>query len=133
MTTKSGRAMRAVGALVKGPFQEEEVRELAVSLRRQLGEAPDVALLFVSGDYQPFLSDLLELVTIHGQVRLLAGCTASSVIGEGREWEDRAGLSLCFLSLPGCRVTPLVLKDSVTQAVADPGEFGQSPGLPGLL
>ncbi|CAF0705281.1 Small ligand-binding sensory domain FIST [Candidatus Methylacidithermus pantelleriae] len=112
--------MRGVGCLKTGVFEEGEVRKVACSLREQLGQPPDLALLFASPEYRSFLPDLLELVTIHGQASVLVGCTGSSVIGEAKEWEDRPGFSLAFFSLPGCRLTPFPLLEPRGEGLADP-------------
>ncbi len=65
------------------------------------GAQPDLLLAFVSNDHSARYGLLPELVAATFPNALLLGCSAESVIGGGREIEDRPGLSLTAAVLPG--------------------------------
>jgi small ligand-binding sensory domain FIST len=70
---------------------------------------PDLAFLFCSdahaGAYERIACELREAMPS----ALLVGCSARSVIGAGREIEDRPGLSLTAARLPGVTLSPMRL------------------------
>jgi small ligand-binding sensory domain FIST len=91
---------RAASRLVLHPFDEQRVRDTAAELRAEVGR-PSLALAFVTPDYLAHLADFQELVTIHGHVTQVVGCTGSGLIGTACEAEMASGFSLLFLTLDG--------------------------------
>lgn len=49
----------------------------------------------------PDAAQVLEVLAVHAQIPLLAGCSSTSLIAGEREIEDDAGLALGLYSLPG--------------------------------
>ena len=94
----------AYGELVLGAFEEQKVQEAARKAREHLGGKADIAFLFVSCDLESALPDLIELVQIHGHCPRVVGCSAGGFIATGKEEEDKVGISLLFLRLPGSEV-----------------------------
>jgi small ligand-binding sensory domain FIST len=102
--------MKWASALSERAETAAAVGETAAALARQLGDdEPDLVVAFVS----PHHADAYEAVPVGVQAAfpraLLVGCSASGVIGAGREVESRAALSLTAASLPGVRLRPLLL------------------------
>ena len=74
------------------------------SVATRLGEsAPDVIVAFVSPEYDEITS-LPELVAARWPGALLFGCSASGIIGGGREVEQSRGVSVTAGVLPGVSV-----------------------------
>ncbi len=89
----------------------------AASLKARLGEAqPDLLLAFVSREHRSRYQRLPELVAGTFAGALLLGCSAESVIGGGREIEDRAGLSLTAAVLPGVTLRPFHVGPDLPEA-----------------
>jgi small ligand-binding sensory domain FIST len=97
--------MRWASAISEQPEPRAAAREVAERIRAGLGgERADLAVVFCSprerDDYRRIAGALRAEL---GEAALV-GCSARSVIGAGREYEERAGLSLTAASLPGVRV-----------------------------
>lgn len=79
--------------------------EVLAGVGEALGDAPDVAFLFFGA------RDEAETLAARVQAGLgsgvLVGCSARSVIGAGRELEDRPAVSLSAARLPHVTVRPL--------------------------
>src|SRR6266487_397670 len=92
----------SVAAHWAGGFDEAELRVWAEKLRARL-KAPrvDLGLVFLSPKFFGVAASILELMRVHAQVPLLAGCSSTSLIAGSEEVEDQAGLVLGLYSLPG--------------------------------
>jgi len=95
----------SVAAHWAGPFDEMALRNWAVALRSRL-DAPhvDLGLVFLSPRFFPEAAQILEILRVHAQVPLLAGCSSGSLIAGAEEIERDAGLVLGLYSLPGVRL-----------------------------
>jgi small ligand-binding sensory domain FIST len=90
----------------------EAVDECALKLRGGLDDArPDLVVGFVSAEHGPGYDGVPALVREALGGRVFIGCSGGGVIGEGREVEHRAGLSLTAAVLPGVRLTPFHVED----------------------
>ncbi|HYV32394.1 MAG TPA: FIST N-terminal domain-containing protein [Candidatus Binatia bacterium] len=92
----------SVAAHWAGGFDEAALRVWAEKLRARL-KAPrvDLGLVFLSPKFFGVAASILELMRVHAQVPLLAGCSSTSLIAGSEEVEDQAGLVLGLYSLPG--------------------------------
>ena len=92
----------SVAAHWTGDFDEGILRNWVEKLRARL-QAPgvDLGLVFMSPRFFDMAPTILELIRVHGQVSLLAGCSSPSLIAASEEIEDEAGLALGLYSLPG--------------------------------
>src|SRR5262245_12744602 len=92
----------AVAAHWAAGFDEAGLQSWAENLRSQL-LAPRVSLglVFMTPKFFPRAAQLLELLRVHAQIPLLAGCSSSSLIVQDREIEEDAGLVLGLYHLPG--------------------------------
>ena len=92
---------------------EADLAEAFTQVREDLASGlnwpPDLLLLFLTPHYQDQIADLPGLVETPGPARTL-GCTATGVIGGGREVEDRACLAATAAVLPGTAMTPFHLQ-----------------------
>lgn len=92
----------AVAAHWDSPFSEAALQHWAEQLRNRLSAHPvSLGLVFISPRYFSHSKQILEIVRVHAQVPLLAGCSSPSLIVGGEEIEENAGLSLGLYSLPG--------------------------------
>ncbi len=78
-------------------------------LVQQLGESPDLLLVFVTPHFEDQTRRLPELVAARVSPGLLLGCTAVGVIGGGREVEERCAVVAVGASLPDVTMTPFRL------------------------
>ncbi len=111
----------SVAAHWSGGFDEGGLRVWAENLRQQL-RAPHVSLglVFMTPRYFPHAKQVLEILRVHAQVPLLAGCSSSGLVANAEEFEDDAGLVLALYSLPGA-----VLKEVYfTQAQVEEANAG---------
>ena len=111
----------SVAAHWSGGFDEGGLRVWAENLRQQL-RSPHVSLglVFMTPRYFPHAKQVLEILRVHAQVPLLAGCSSSGLVANAEEFEDDAGLVLALYSLPGA-----VLKEVYfTQAQVEEANAG---------
>ena len=83
-------------------FDEGRFGAWAAKLRSRLkGPRPDLGLVFMTPRYFDVAAQILELIRVHAQLPLLAGCSSASLIAGGEELEDQPGVVLGLYSLPG--------------------------------
>lgn len=92
--------MPFASALSEHPLPTHAVGEVVGTVLEALGEAPDVAVLFVSAGHTGALEDIASAVRQLIRPRVLVGCTAGAVVGGDREVEDHAAISLFAGRLP---------------------------------
>lgn len=85
----------------------DAAEEVAVAVRDGLDGPPDVAFLFFGAPYARAAERLAARVRAVLGGGVLVGCSAQSVIGAGREIEDRPAVSLTGARLPHVEVRPL--------------------------
>jgi len=85
-----------------GDFDEAGLRQWAEKLRAQL-DAPQVSLglVFMTPKFFPHAEQVLEILRVHAQIPLLAGCSSSGLISGAQEIESAGGIVLALYSLPG--------------------------------
>lgn len=87
-----------------GGFDEAGLRAWAEGLRRQLAGPPHLGLVFLTPALFPHAAAILEVLRVHAQIPLLAGCSSTSVIANEREFENDDGLALALYHLPGAEL-----------------------------
>src|SRR5579884_1348566 len=82
-------------------FDEPGLQQWAAQLRAKL-HAPRVSLglVFMSSKFFDKAEQVLEILRVHAQIPLLAGCSSESLIANESEIEDNAGIALALYSLP---------------------------------
>src|SRR5271167_1570351 len=95
----------SVAAHWRGDFDESAFQAWVERLRGQL-RAPRVSLglVFIAPRLFPHAGQLLEILQVHGQIPLLAGCSSSSLIAGADEVEENAGVAVGLYALPGAEL-----------------------------
>jgi small ligand-binding sensory domain FIST len=92
--------MRWASAASELPDADAAAEEALAGVVASLGEAPDLALVFCGSDHSASAVRLADRVRAGLDGALVVGCTARSVIGAGREIEERPALSITAARLP---------------------------------
>jgi small ligand-binding sensory domain FIST len=123
----------SIAAHWTGGFDEAGLQRWAENLRRQL-RAPRVSLglVFLSPRFFPYAKQVLEILRVHAQVPLLAGCSSRGLIVGHQEVEDNAGLTLGLYALPGADLKAFHFTQAQVEEANGPGywhlETGIEPG-----
>jgi small ligand-binding sensory domain FIST len=97
--------------LSEHPSTREAVAEVAGQLLEGLGGEPaHLVAVFATPHHAPVFGDVVDLLRHAFEDAVVIGCTASGVVGTGREVEDGPGLSVWAASLPDARLTPVHLE-----------------------
>jgi small ligand-binding sensory domain FIST len=119
--------MRCASALSTSRSGATAVREVLDRAGEALaGEPADLAVAFVSPHHAGNLDELAARVRERGFARHLLGCTGESIVGEDREIEGAAAISLWALRAPGVALTPL--RPTADESALD--RLGPAPGEP---
>lgn len=92
--------MPFAAALSEHPLATHAVGEVVGEVLDRVGPAPDLAVLFVGAPHAGAVEDIAGAVRRLLQPRVLIGCTAGTVVGEAREVEDGAAISLWAGRIP---------------------------------
>lgn len=108
------QTMKWASAISTQTSLEAAVQEVAAQATAQLGEVPDLAIVFVSTAFASEYTRLLPLLRQRIQTPHVVGCSSSGVIGmqliqTPLEAENQPALSLSLAVLPGVEVMPFHL------------------------
>jgi small ligand-binding sensory domain FIST len=92
--------MPFAAALSEHPLPTHAVGEVVGEVLEALGEAPDLAILFVGAAHTGAIEDIAASVRSLLGPRVLVACTAGTVVGGDHEVEDLPALSLWAGRLP---------------------------------
>ncbi|HEY8057679.1 MAG TPA: hypothetical protein VID94_02965, partial [Acidimicrobiales bacterium] len=81
-------------AISEHPLTTQAAGEVVGEVLEQVGEGPDLAVLFVTAAHLGLMAEIAETVRTALRPGALIGVTASSIVGGGREVEDRPAISL---------------------------------------
>jgi small ligand-binding sensory domain FIST len=111
-------------------FDERELQKWAENLRGQL-QAPRVSLglIFMSPKYFPHAKQILEILRVHAQIPLLAGCSSQSLIVGEEEVEQNAGITLALYSMPGADVKAFHFTQEQVEEANGPGYWPLETGI----
>jgi small ligand-binding sensory domain FIST len=123
-------AEHAVASHWSGEFDEAALRAWVENLRAGL-RAPRVSLglFFLSPRLFPHAEQILEILRVHGRIPLLAGCSSTSLIADGQEVEDNAGLVLGLYSLPGADLKACHFTQGQVEEANGPGYWQMETGV----
>ena len=119
----------SIAAYWSDGMDEDGLAAWARRLRSRLpAKEVSLGLVFMSPKFFPQAQAVLEILRVHGQIPLLAGCSSSALVAGSEELEAAGGLVLALYSLPGatlkaCRFTQEQL-DQATEENFWPVEFG---------
>lgn len=113
-------------------MNEDGLAEWARQLRARLpAQKVSLGLVFLSPKYFSRAADILEILRVHAQIPLLAGCSGGGLVANAEELENADGLVLGLYSLPGAKLQGVRLTPEKIAAADDkdfwPGETGMSP------
>ena len=120
----------SVAAHWAGDFDESGLQLWAENLRKQL-TAPRVALglVFMSPKFFPHAKQVLEILRVHAQIPLLAGCSSLGLIIGQEEIEENAGLMLGLYALPGAELQALHFTQEQVEEANGPGYWRLETGV----
>jgi small ligand-binding sensory domain FIST len=120
----------SVAAHWAGDFDESGLQLWAENLRKQL-TAPRVALglVFMSPKFFPHAKQVLEILRVHAQIPLLAGCSSLGLIIGQEEIEENAGLMLGLYALPGAELKALHFTQEQLEEANGPGYWRLETGV----
>lgn len=123
----------SIAAHWQAGFDESGLQKWAENLRWQLG-APGVSLglVFMAPHFFAQARQILEILRVHAQVPVLAGCSSQGLIVGEQELEEQPGLSLALYYLPGTEVKAFHFSQEQVEEANGPGywrmETGVEPG-----
>ncbi len=110
---------RSSSRLLSGTFDADRIEDLAIECRDELGADPSVVFAFVSPDWKANVSELGEILQIHGHCPMVLGCSTDGLVGVGEERENTSGMTLLFLYLPNTELQSEIIMDSDTDKSED--------------
>lgn len=125
--------MKWASTVAEGTQLDEVVGLTAQRLLEDLGEFPDLVVVFPSAHYRGDYANLSGMIADKLGDCLVFGCSASGVIGGGREIEEGAGFSITAAVLPGVKLTPrYMVQSSVPEPHLGPAAWEALIGVPAV-
>jgi small ligand-binding sensory domain FIST len=120
----------SVAAHWRDGFDEAGLQKWAADLRAELS-APQVSLglVFMSPKLFSQAKQVLEILRVHAQIPLLAGCSSQSLIAGGEELEENPGLALGLYALPGADLKTFRFTQEQVEEANGPGYWRLETGL----
>ncbi|MBW8864558.1 MAG: FIST C-terminal domain-containing protein [Verrucomicrobia bacterium] len=120
----------SIAAYWSDGMDEDGLAAWARRLRSRL-PAKDVSLglVFLSPAFFPHAQAVLEILRVHAQIPLLAGCSGSALVAGSEELESAGGLVLALYSLPGARLKGLRLTQEQVEAADNENYWPVESGL----
>jgi small ligand-binding sensory domain FIST len=120
----------SVAAHWAGDFEEAGLQKWAEDLRRQLtARKVSLGLVFMSPRFFSRAKQVLEILRVHAQIPLLAGCSGQSLIVGEHEVEQNAGLTLGLYALPGAELEAFHLTQEQVEEANGPGYWHLETGI----
>jgi small ligand-binding sensory domain FIST len=114
-----------------GEFDERGIQSWAERLRRELGDhRPSLGLVFMTPRFFAQARQVLEIIQVHAQVPLLAGCSSQGLIAGAEELEENAGLALGLYGLPGADLKAFHFRQNQVEEANAPGYWQLETGIP---
>lgn len=112
--------MRFAASMSEHPIATHATGEVIGEVLEQLGDAPDLALVFVTAPHAGVLEDVAHTIRDVLHPGTLLGVTAVSVLGGDHEVEEQPAIALWAAHLGG-PVTPVRLDTSTSAGIAISG------------
>jgi len=122
----------SIAAYWSDGMDEDGLADWARRLRTRL-RAPEVSLglVFMSPKFFPHSKQVLEILRMHAEIPLLAGCSSNGLIANAEEIESAGGLVLALYSLPDANLKGVRFTQEQLDAADDknywPMESGVAP------
>ena len=122
--------MKWASAISEISTLQEALEQCAASIRDQLGEAPQLAVAFVSPHYQPDYARVGPMLNDLLGAEHSFGCSGGGIIGAGLEVEQRPAVSVTAASLPGVDIEAFHLDgDKLPDLDAGPDKWTELLGV----
>ena len=113
-------------------MNEDGLADWARRLRARLpAKEISLGLVFMSPKFFPNAEQVLEILRLHAQIPLLAGCSGGGLVANAEEIESAGGLVLALYSLPGAKLTAVRLTQEQSETAGGknywPVETGVAP------
>src|SRR5688500_2771104 len=119
----------AVAGHWKGEFDEAGLQRWAEQLRGGLNGKPSLGLIFMTPRFFPQAKQVLEIVRVHAQVPVLAGCSSQALITGSEEIEEGGGISLALFHLPGAELQAFHFKQEHVDECNGPAYWHHETGI----
>src|SRR5688572_12318998 len=119
----------AVAGHWKGEFDETGLQRWAEQLRAGLSAKPSLGLVFITPRFFPHAEQVLEIIRVHAQVPLLAGCSSQALIHGGEEIEEGGGISLALFHLPGAKLEAFHFTQANVDECSGPAYWHHETGI----
>jgi small ligand-binding sensory domain FIST len=95
----------SIAAYWSDGMNEDGLADWARRLRARLpAKEVSLGLVFLSSKFFPDAEQVLEILRVHAQIPLLAGCSGGGLVANAEEIENAGGLVLALYSLPGAKL-----------------------------
>jgi|TARA_B100001094_G_scaffold260619_1_gene261150 small ligand-binding sensory domain FIST len=102
-----GNIMHWYSAVSNSPSLEIALEDVTREILKKLdGKNPDLGFVFISSHHSSEYEQITEKIKSKIPFKTILGCSASGVIGEGKEFEYLPGISLTAGILPDVTFTP---------------------------
>jgi small ligand-binding sensory domain FIST len=120
----------SIAAHWQDDFDESGLQQWAEDLRRQL-PAPQISLglVFMTPRFFPHAQAVLEILQVHARIPLLAGCSSTSLIAGGNEFEENPGLVLALYDLPGATLQGIHFTQEQIAEAGEPAYWPVETGI----
>ena len=112
-------------------FDEAGLQQWAEDVRRHMRSSEiSLGLVFMSPAVFPHAKQVLEIIRVHAQVPLLAGCSSQSLIVGEQELEGGTGLVLALYAMPGAELKGIHFTQEQIEDANGPGYWQSETGVP---
>jgi len=112
-------------------MNEAGLADWARRLRARLpAKSVSLGLVFLSPKFFPHAEQVLEILRLHAQIPLLAGCSGGGLVANSEELEGAGGLVLALYSLPGATLKGVRFTQEQVESSADENYWPLETGIP---
>ncbi|MDB6058034.1 MAG: hypothetical protein JWO95_1878 [Verrucomicrobiales bacterium] len=112
------------------PFNDDAMRDWAISVRKQLRAAHvSLGMVFMTPDFFKDAEQILELLRVHAQIPLLIGCSSASLIVDSSELEDKSGVVLALYHLPDAKLRAVRFTQEQLEEASSPAFWQLQTGI----
>jgi small ligand-binding sensory domain FIST len=119
----------AIAAHWHGGFEEAALQAWAEQLRGKLSHKVTLGLVFMTPQFFERAKETLEILRVHAQIPLLAGCSSTGLISGTVESEDEPGLVLALYHLPGAELKAVRFTQEQLEESTGPGYWHLENGV----
>src|SRR5690349_16442342 len=113
-----------------GDFDEPGILHWAKGLRQKLPHSQvSLGLVFMAPRFFAEAGQILEILRVHAQIPILAGCSSQGLIAGPDEIEEEAGLVLGLYNLPGAELRAVHFTQEQVEQATDPGFWPLETGV----